>query len=347
MSPSTARPQAAPAPDEEETRPPRASASVLLLREGCDGLQVLLLRRHPGTEVLGGYYVFPGGKLDAADCTPDWLPVLDQPEADFVHQLNEPHTPSAQARGLHLAALRELHEEAGVLLAAPAEGAQAIGHSAAARADRPKTGAGCAPGVPGMEGAVDAAGAAERARSLGLWPPLALQQRLQQGQAWPEALSAHGLQAHTAALRPWSRWITPRSPVVGTARFDTRFFLALLPPGQQAQPDQREAVEALWLAPREALQRHWTHELELIAPQLMALAELARFDSAAAAWQQALARRAPCIEPAPFAEGALRGLCYPGDPCHPQPVRVLPGPTRLRVLGRRFEPVDGFEGWFA
>ncbi|MEW5885169.1 MAG: NUDIX hydrolase [Pseudomonadota bacterium] len=314
MNPSTASPQAAapapdhsPAPHEAPERTPRASASVLLLREGARGPEVLLLRRHSGTEVLGGYYVFPGGKLDAADCTPDWLPVLDQPEADFAHQLNEPHTPSAQARGLHLAALRELHEEAGVLLAAPAE----------------------------------------RARSLGCWPPLDLQKRLEPGLPWPEALHAHGLQAHTAALRPWSRWITPRSPVVGTARFDTRFFLALLPPGQQAQPDQREAVEALWLAPREALQRHWAHELELIAPQLMALAELARFDSAAAAWQQVLARRAPCIEPAPFAEGALRGLCYPGDPCHPQPERLLPGPTRLRVLGRRFEPVDGFEGWFA
>ena len=323
MNPSTARLQAAasapdhsPAPHEAPDRPPRASASVLLLREGVRGPEVLLLRRHPGTEVLGGYYVFPGGKLDAADCSPDWLPVLDQPEADFAHQLNEPHTPSAQARGLHLAALRELHEEAGVLLAAPAVGAQA-------------------------------AEALGTTRPLGRWPSLALQQRLQQGQPWPEALSAHGLQAHTAALRPWSRWITPRNPVVGTARFDTRFFLALLPPGQQAQPDQREAVEALWLAPREALQRQWAHELELIAPQLMALAELACFDSAAAVWQQALARRAPCIEPAPFAEGALRGLCYPGDRCHPQPERVLPGPTRLRVLGQRFEPVEGFEGWFA
>ena len=321
MSPSTARSQVAvsdpaPAPHEGPDRRPRASASVLLLREGARGPEVLLLRRHPGTEVLGGYYVFPGGKLDAADCTPDWLPVLDRPATDFVHQLNESQTPSAQARGLHLAALRELYEEAGVLLAAPALHPRALG-------------------------------AAGTARPPGPWPPLALNQCLRQGQSWPEALSAHGLQAHTAALRPWSRWITPRSPVVGTARFDTRFFLALLPPGQQAQPDQREAVEALWLAPREALQRHWAHELELIAPQLMALAELARFDSAAAVWQQALTRRAPCIEPAPFAEGALRGLCYPGDPCHPQPERVLPGPTRLRVLGRRFEPVAGFEGWFA
>ncbi|MDO9610989.1 MAG: NUDIX hydrolase [Serpentinimonas sp.] len=286
----------------EAERPPRASASVLLLREGGAGLEVLLLRRHPGTEVLGGVYVFPGGKLDAADCTPDWLPSLDQPESAFAQHLNEPETPLEQARGLHLAALRELYEEAGVLLALPAAGA---------------------------------------------WPPAALHQSLLQGQSWPQALGLHGLRAQTAALRPWSRWITPRNPVVGTARFDTRFFLALLPPGQQAVPDQREAVEALWLSPRAALQRHWAHELELIAPQLMALAELARFESAAAAWQQALGRRAPCIEPAPFADGALRGLCYPGDPCHPLPERLLPGPTRLRVLGRRFEPMDGFEGWFA
>lgn len=296
----------------EADRPPRASASVLLLRDGSAGLEVLLLRRHPGTEVLGGVYVFPGGKLDAADCDAAWLAALDQPEADFAHQLNEPQTSGEQARGLHLAALRELYEEAGVLLAVPLGGA---------------------------------------ARPSGLGPSPAfsqgLLQALQQGRPWPEALRQHGVQAQTAALRPWSRWITPRNPVVGTARFDTRFFLALLPPGQQAVPDQREAVEALWLSPRAALQRHWAQELELIAPQLMALAELARFESAAAAWQQALGRRAPCIEPTPFAEGALRGLCYPGDPCHAQPTRLLPGPTRLRVLGRRFEPVDGFEGWFA
>jgi len=266
MNPPATRPEAAPS---ELAQPPRAAASVLLLRQGAAGLEVLLLRRHPGTEVLGGFYVFPGGKLEAADCDAVWGAALDQPGADFALRLNEPHTPSAQARGLHLAALRELYEEAGVLLAAP------------------------------------------------------------------------------AALRPWSRWITPPNPVLGTARFDARFFLALLPPGQQAQPDQRETVEALWLAPRAALQRHWAHELELIAPQLMALAELARFESATAAWQQAQGRRAPCIEPVPFADGALRGLCYPGDPCHPLPERLLPGPTRLRVSGQRFEPVEGFEGWFA
>jgi len=53
------------------TTPPRASATVVLLRdEPQKGLEVFLLRRHTASAVLGGAYVFPGGKLDAADCTP-------------------------------------------------------------------------------------------------------------------------------------------------------------------------------------------------------------------------------------------------------------------------------------
>jgi hypothetical protein len=39
-------------------------------------------------------------------------------------------------------------------------------------------------------------------------------------------------------------------------------------------------------------------------------------------------------------------MCYPGDPLHPIPERALPGPTRLRFVQKRFEPFDGFEGWF-
>ena len=51
--------------------PPRASATVVLLRDAPQkGLEVFLLRRHTASAVLGGAYVFPGGKLDAADCDP-------------------------------------------------------------------------------------------------------------------------------------------------------------------------------------------------------------------------------------------------------------------------------------
>src|SRR5574337_685727 len=54
------------------TDPPRAAATVVLLRDGAAGLEVLLLRRHSRSDVLGGVYVFPGGKVDPADAGPAW-----------------------------------------------------------------------------------------------------------------------------------------------------------------------------------------------------------------------------------------------------------------------------------
>jgi len=43
----------------------------------------------------------------------------------------------------------------------------------------------------------------------------------------------------------------------------------------------------------------------------------------------------------------VRTLCYPGDPRHSLCERAMLGPTRLRFVNRRFEPVDGFQGFFA
>ena len=60
------------------TTPPLDSASVVLLRDHAEGLQVLLLRRHHASNVLGGAYVFPGGKLDEADHLADLLTRLSQ-----------------------------------------------------------------------------------------------------------------------------------------------------------------------------------------------------------------------------------------------------------------------------
>ncbi len=53
------------------TETPRPSATVVLLRDDRGpGLEVFLLRRHTASAVLGGAYVFPGGKLDESDSTP-------------------------------------------------------------------------------------------------------------------------------------------------------------------------------------------------------------------------------------------------------------------------------------
>ncbi len=61
--------------------PPRDAASVVMLRDGTAGLEVLLLRRHADSNVLGGAYVFPGGKVDAADGAANMLAQLDRAPA--------------------------------------------------------------------------------------------------------------------------------------------------------------------------------------------------------------------------------------------------------------------------
>lgn len=285
--------------------PPRDAASLILLRDGQDGLEVLLLRRHEQSKVLGGMYVFPGGKLDAADSSPAALATLDQDAAALHQRLGEPDLTPALAAGLHLAALRESHEEAGVLLALSADG-----------------------------------------DSVARWStPLAAAVR--EGMPLADAMTRLGLRWDTRAVLPWSRWVTPRQPAVGSHRFDTRFFLAVQPHDQEARHDDHEATEAVWLTPRQALERCWAREIELIPPQLMSLAELSRHRDVAAAWSAALQQAPRCIQPETFDEDGVRVMAYPGDPRHPLRDRVMPGPTRLRYAARRFEPETGFDGWFA
>ena len=95
----------------------RASASVALLRNSDQGLEVLMLRRHAQVSTMPGVYVFPGGKLDEADTSADSASLLDQSASDLHHSLSEPGTDTPTASGLYVAALRETLEECGLLLA--------------------------------------------------------------------------------------------------------------------------------------------------------------------------------------------------------------------------------------
>jgi 8-oxo-dGTP pyrophosphatase MutT (NUDIX family) len=98
------------------TTPPLDSASVVLLRDSAQGMQVLLLRRHQASNVLGGAYVFPGGKLDPEDQDPDLLSQLSQDAATLHQRLAEPELNPQRAAGLFVAAIREAFEECRILL---------------------------------------------------------------------------------------------------------------------------------------------------------------------------------------------------------------------------------------
>jgi hypothetical protein len=129
-------------------------------------------------------------------------------------------------------------------------------------------------------------------------------------------------------------------------RFDTRFFLAAVPHRQLPRHDNHEAVDSVWLSPREALRRYWEGGIEFAPPQILSLAHLARHGSVAAALAQARLRPPPLVVPEPFELEGARCVCYPGDERHSVRERALPGPTRLHYRNERFEPFGGFDALF-
>ncbi|MEY2803134.1 MAG: hypothetical protein RL657_470 [Pseudomonadota bacterium] len=283
--------------------PPRDAATVLLLRDDATlGLQVFMLRRHSASAVLGGAYVFPGGKLDQADAQLDEAH-LDQPAQTLHDLLAEPRLTPQQAKGLYVAALREAFEECGILLA-----------------DRPQ----------GLDDVM-----------------AAMQARIKAGLHLTDLVPEFGLQLQTRTMVPFTRWITPKRPSVMDKRFDARFFLAAVPEGQSALHDNIEATDSEWLSPRQALHDYWDGRIELAPPQIMSLVHLARYADVAHALRDAASRPPPTIEPEPFDDEHGRTICYPGHPRHTLREPAVPGPACLRYVKGRFEPLAGFDAFFA
>jgi 8-oxo-dGTP pyrophosphatase MutT (NUDIX family) len=95
---------------------PIPSATILMVRDAPAGLKVFLVERHGLSDVLGGAYVFPGGKLDCGDS--ELVDRLDQLPVTLRQALCEPGLDDLQAAALYVAAIREVFEEGGVLFAA-------------------------------------------------------------------------------------------------------------------------------------------------------------------------------------------------------------------------------------
>lgn len=102
--------------------------------------------------------------------------------------------------------------------------------------------------------------------------------------SFAELLEAENLFIPAAEIVYFSHWITAAGR---PRRFNTRFFLARAPAGQDGAHDRSETVASLWIAPREALARHERGEIEIIFPTRTSLADLAKFTSAAAALEHA------------------------------------------------------------
>lgn len=114
--------QPAAEPANNAAKPPIPSATVLLLRDGQQGLEVFMVVRHHQIDFASGALVFPGGKADPQDGDPKLATVTDGAS-------------NAQRRAVLLCAIRECFEECGVLLARNATG-ELVSGSELARLDQ-------------------------------------------------------------------------------------------------------------------------------------------------------------------------------------------------------------------
>jgi 8-oxo-dGTP pyrophosphatase MutT (NUDIX family) len=168
---------------------PAKASSVVLLRDGPDGLETYLLHRHSRMPFAASMVVFPGGRVDPTD---------------------------GESGSWRACAVREAAEETGVIL-------------------RP------------------------------------------------------------GELRPWAHWITPE---IEPRRYDTYFYVAALPPGQEASDISGETDHAEWSTPVAAVAAYRAGSLALMPPTLSILLELADLPDLAAVWDRADGRVVEPVLPA-------------------------------------------------
>ncbi len=133
-----------------------------------------------------------------------------------------------------------------------------------------------------------------------------------------------GLQIDLSRLIPWSRWVTP---VIESRRYDTWFYLAVVPASAEASPDDGEATASRWVRPADALAN--PDAFPMAPPTFRTLEELAELGSIASVLASGPARdlRAVCPRLDQNEEGGWE-IVLPGDASYPSDHPVQ-GPTRI------------------
>lgn len=205
----------------------------MLIRDGERAPEVLMLKRHTKA-AFGDVHVFPGGVVDPCDAAiGDCCGAMNADAAERT-------LGTANALCHYSAAIRELFEETGVLLA----------HSAGG------TGDGNAATLP--------CGDTQR-RDLHAGRLL-----------WDRWIREQNLTLATQELHYFAHWVTPKSE---PRRFSTRFFVAVLPPGQQAVHDGVELTDSCWMTAQGVLEAQRNKQMRLIYPTYRSLRDVANFRS--------------------------------------------------------------------
>lgn len=109
-----------------------------------------------------------------------------------------------------------------------------------------------------------------------------------------DLLREHGLTVDAGALRPWARWITPPNEV---RRYDTRFFVAALPDGAEAEDLTSESSDASWVRVSDAVEQASRGERLMLPPTMFTLTSLAEHPTVADVFAAADGRSLAPVEP--------------------------------------------------
>jgi 8-oxo-dGTP pyrophosphatase MutT (NUDIX family) len=129
-----------------------------------------------------------------------------------------------------------------------------------------------------------------------------------------DLLERRGLALRADLLRPWAHWVTPRFE---PRRYDTWFFLAALPDGQQACDVSGEADLASWTRPRDAIAAAEEGQVVMLPPTWAVLEQLADYDTVGAAWADAEDRSIDTVTPGWIDEAGEISLVLPGEAAFP------------------------------
>jgi 8-oxo-dGTP pyrophosphatase MutT (NUDIX family) len=220
--------------------PKNASTVILLRNKEPEGFEVFLLKRHEKSSFMGGNFVYPGGRVDRDDGSLEICSFSKGITFDEAQKILGGTFSPEGSFAYWIAGIRELFEEAGVLLAYDQEG-----------------------------NLFQIRNQDEQEKFLHYRESLQ-----KSGLTICEMAQKEKLLFALDQLHYYAHWITPEAR---SERFDTRFFLARYPSGQEASHDQKETTAGIWITPQKALEENLKGEVFLSPPTLKTLEDLLRF----------------------------------------------------------------------
>ncbi len=222
---------------------PRYASTVVLARPADQGnFEILLTRRPQEMRFLGGFYVFPGGTVHDSDYSQQILDRCSGITGEQARAILGNHHDFSVALGHWVAVFRELFEEVGVLLCHTETGDQVD-----LRDERTRE-------------RIEQKRRAMVKKEIG----------------FAAVLESENLFCDLSRAAYFDHWVTPDRY---SMRFDTRFYIAEMPPYQTPLAISEEVTHSLWVNPAEAMIRMGRRDFPILPPTTIVLGELARVAS--------------------------------------------------------------------